>query len=206
MEPLGPNCLATEVLYYIGLNIKRRVMPVCSICAEAYEDQKSVQKHERKKHTDAYKANKRPWELRYKAPAAGLPFCALCSIYIGHEATHSHLSNPGHLANVALASSSVQMPVRPQAEMSTPDMEDIWAPPPSSSRRSKARLAAPADELGRDEEAPLQVSAALTQKCTYHLFSPGNECTRALRPQTMLRMLRTTRTCVKAGRDRVPTG
>ena len=131
------------------------VMPVCSICADAFEDETRVRRHELKKHRDAYKANKRPWEMHYKAPAADLPFCALCSIYIGHEATHGHLGNPGHLANVALASSTVPMPIRPQADAATLGI-GIWAPP-LLSRRPKARRPAPADELGRDEDAPLQV-------------------------------------------------
>ncbi len=131
------------------------VMPVCSICAEAFEDQTRVRRHELAKHRDAYKANKEPWEMHYKAPAADLPFCALCSIYIGHEATYGHLGNPGHLANVALASSQVQMPILPQADASTLDI-DIWAPV-LLSRRPKARRPAPLDELGRDQDAPLQV-------------------------------------------------
>ncbi len=114
-------------------------MPVCSICTATYDDSDGVLAHERLKHRDAYKANKQPWEMHYKAPAADLPYCALCDIYIGHEATFSHLRNPGHLANVA--SSSSTGPTGSQAEIKSTPEDDFWETVVVS-RRSRARLAA----------------------------------------------------------------
>ena len=117
-------------------------MPVCSICAETCQDASGVQNHEWRKHREAYLANKPTWHVRYKAPAADLPFCALCELFIGREATFSHLSNPGHLARSS-SSSVGQSPHVSQAqaaEMSTSG-GDLWEEPASFSRRPRARLA-----------------------------------------------------------------
>ena len=116
-------------------------MPVCSICTTTFDDSEGVLNHERNKHRDAYKANKQPWELFYKAPAADLPYCALCEMYIGHEATFSHLRNPGHLANVALSSSTGRRPPGSQAETRSTPVDDFWETTVVS-WRSRARLAA----------------------------------------------------------------
>ena len=116
-------------------------MPVCSICTATYDDSDGVLAHERFKHRDAYKANKQPWEMHYKAPAADLPYCSLCEIYIGHEAAFSHLRNPGHLANVALSSSAGRRPPGSQAETRSTPEDDFWETAVVS-RRPRARLAA----------------------------------------------------------------
>ena len=153
-------------------------MPVCSICAQAYEDSAAVLAHELYKHRDAHKANKQPWEKHYKAPAADLPYCSLCEIYIGHEATYSHLANPGHLANVALSSSAGQVSQGSQSECSsaTP-FDDLWEPL-ALSRRSRVRLLASADDTGRDDDAPQQVPGLPTNLHSASSFS-FNICARA---------------------------
>ena len=139
-------------------------MPVCSICAETCEDSTGVQRHEWLKHREAYLANKPTWHVRYKAPAADLPFCALCELFIGREAIFSHLSNPGHLARSS-SSSVGQSPHVSQAqaaEMSTSG-GDLWEEPTSFSRRPRARLASNADDSGREEDAPRQEEDAPQQ-------------------------------------------
>jgi hypothetical protein len=137
-------------------------MPVCSICTATYDDSDGVLAHERIKHRDAYKANKQPWEMHYKAPAADLPYCALCEMYIGHEATFSHLRNPGHLANVALSSSAGRRPPGALVETRTTPEDDVWDTAVLS-RRPRERLAASGeDEPGRDDADLQQVHGSKT--------------------------------------------
>ena len=130
-------------------------MPVCSICADSFEDSESVRRHELAKHRDAYLANKPSWHVRYKAPAADLPFCALCELYVGREATFSHLSNPGHLARSSSTSAgqSPQVFQAQAAEMST-SSGDLWEEPTSFSRRSRVTLPSNEDGAGNEEDAP----------------------------------------------------
>ncbi len=183
-------------------------MPVCSICTATYDDCDGVYAHERRKHRDAFLANKQPWELYYKAPAADLPYCALCEIYIGHEATFSHLSNPGHLANVALSSSTGRRPPGSQAETRSTPVDDFWETAVVS-RRPRARLAASEeDEVSRADVDLQQVHTSQSATLLFHILT--RFCLRARRMRTMLMAVPSTKTCTKTctkgGHIRGPIG
>jgi hypothetical protein len=133
-------------------------MPTCSICAWAFEDSEQVQRHERRKHRDAHFANLEPGQMHYKAPSSVLPFCALCNIYIGFEATYDHLSNPRHIE--LSKSAAVETPVSKAAPAETPTLDDDLLRPSILPRRPRAKEPSSPpneDEHGTNDDTPLQV-------------------------------------------------
>ena len=87
------SCLcSTFAVLYIALMSDS----ICRICADfSAPSASNLRVHYRKQHSDAFRANLGPGDQHYEKPNARLPYCNLCSIYIGHG-QYSHSENIFH--------------------------------------------------------------------------------------------------------------
>ena len=76
----------------------------CCICSEnacGPMNFKTLARHGRVHHEEAYYANLGPGDKYYAIPSTSCRFCSSCAVYIGHHSLEDHALNARHIEGIS---------------------------------------------------------------------------------------------------------